>query len=70
MFDEQVEDHFRYAWERLSDDEREALGLIAEGLVDKVSPEHREKLEQECLLYQGAVFSSSFVEFVRRSGPP
>jgi hypothetical protein len=65
-FNEQVEDHFRYAWERLSDDEREALGLIAEGLVDKVPPEHRVRLEHECLVYQGAIFSSSFAEFVQR----
>jgi hypothetical protein len=66
MFNEQVEAHFRYTWERLSDHEQEALGLIAEGLVDKVPPTHRERLEQECLVYQGAIFSSSFAGFVQR----
>jgi hypothetical protein len=66
QFDEEARLHFEFVWSRLSEGEREALGLIAEGLVDKVPPEHRVRLEHECLVYQGAIFSSSFAEFVQR----
>jgi hypothetical protein len=65
-FDQDVWPGFEDAWHRLGDDEREALGLIAEGLVDKVPPEHRKRLEHECLVYQDAIFSSSFAGFVQR----
>jgi hypothetical protein len=66
QFAREVRDHFRYIWNRLSDGEKGALRLIDEGRLDKVAEEDMERLEQECLVYQGAVFSSSFAKFVRR----
>jgi|GEM_PF-3129530 len=65
QFDEEVAEHFRYTWERLSNAERKALRLIAEGCLDEVTVKDRKRLGQKCLVYQDIIFSSGFGEFVR-----
>jgi len=65
-FYEDMERYFHYTWERLSAEEWIALKQISEGREDEVSEENMKRLEQEGLVYQGAIFSQSFADFVRK----
>jgi hypothetical protein len=63
-FVREMQDHFQYTWEHLSNDEQKALKLIEEGRLDAVDAEVKGRLEQECLVCQDRIFSSVFAEFV------
>jgi AAA+ ATPase superfamily predicted ATPase len=64
QFAREMQDHFQYAWKRLSNDEQKALKLISRGRLDEVAAEEIERLEQKCLVYQGKIFSSVFAGLV------
>jgi len=65
-FYEDMERYFHLTWERLSAEEWIALKQISEGRENEVSEENMKRLEQESLVYQGAIFSQSFADFVRQ----
>jgi len=64
QFAREIRYHFQYAWMRLHEGEKSALKLISEGHLDRVAPEHLERLGQQCLVYQDGIVSSVFPEFV------
>jgi len=58
--------HFEHAWRNLSSKEQRALKHINAQMLDDVTLESWELFEQECLVYQGNIFSSAFAKFVNR----
>jgi len=60
--------HFRYIWNNLNVKERNAVRLVAEGKGSQLGDGQRRLLESKCVLYDSAVFSSAFAEFVQRQG--
>jgi hypothetical protein len=64
QYAQEVQDHFQYTWDRLSNVDRNALRLISEGRLNEVTVKDRKRLGHKCLMYQDVIFSSSFAEFV------
>jgi hypothetical protein len=65
QYAESARSFFRYIWNHLKEGEQGAVRLVCEGKADQIRDEQRRRLERECLLYNGAIFSSVFAEFVR-----
>jgi len=61
-------DHFHYAWQQLTPDQRDAMVLICAGQADEVSDLLWDSLAYQCLVYEGKPFSSAFKEFVLQQG--
>jgi len=61
-----AEPHFRYIWENLDANEQKAVRLVCGGKVSRIDDEQKRRLERKCILYDSAIFSSSFAEFVQR----
>jgi len=66
-YTEQAEPHFRYAWRNMDAEEREAaIRLMCKDGVSLLNDEQKRRLERKCILYDNAIFSSVFAEFVQR----
>jgi hypothetical protein len=63
---EDAADYFDYVWKGLNLGEQEAVRLVLKRSDTELGDEQRRRLERKCLLYNNAVFSSAFAEFVQR----
>jgi hypothetical protein len=61
-----AEPHFHYMWRNLDPGEQAALKLACKGKSNRLTDEQRPRLERKCILYESAVFSSAFAEFVQK----
>ena len=66
QYAEDAERFFRYAWDHLEKDEQESVRLMCGGQVTRLDDGQTRRLERKCILYDNAVFSSGFAEFVCR----
>lgn len=62
---EDVERHFQYIWNHLTEEEKKAAWLASEERSNNLSKGMKRRLERKCVLYKDAIFSSVFADFVK-----
>ena len=66
QYEQDAISHFRYIWQKLDVDEREALYQLSTKQVNKVNKRVLRRLEDECLVdKKNQLFSTVFTDFIR-----
>ncbi|MFZ5915482.1 MAG: CHAT domain-containing protein [Chloroflexota bacterium] len=65
QYTKDVERHFQYAWIRLEPEEQTAVQLVLQGRTNRLTEEVNQRLERQCILLDGSLFSPVFAKFVR-----